>query len=83
VLPDSTVLLLVRLIVHALLTFIDLGFTSRNVDSSLNITFSQSVSVQAQCSLQKAIRFLTIFSVRRGFLAVQRDGIPSLFWQTV
>jgi hypothetical protein len=33
--------------------------------------------------LQKAIRFLTIFSVRSGFLAVQRDGIPSLFWQTV
>jgi hypothetical protein len=72
-----------RLIVDALLTFIDLGFTSWNVDSSLNMTFSQSVSVQAQCFLQKALRFLTIFSVRSGFLAAQRDGIPSLFWQTV
>jgi hypothetical protein len=36
----TTYFCLYRLIVDALLTFIDLGFTSRNVDSSLNIMFS-------------------------------------------
>jgi hypothetical protein len=35
------------LIVNALLTFIDLGLMSQNVDSLLKMTFSQLVSVQA------------------------------------
>jgi hypothetical protein len=41
------------LIVNALLTFIDLGLMSRNVDSSLKMMFSQLVSVQAQCFYRK------------------------------
>ncbi len=52
------------------------------VDSSENITVSQSFSVQWRCFLQNLSLFFTMAEVRRGFLAAARDRIFNRFWQT-
>jgi hypothetical protein len=67
--------------VLGLLTLWALGLIKQKVDSLLNITESHFFSVQLQYFLQKANLFLIIFAVSRGFLAAQRDGRASLFWQ--
>jgi hypothetical protein len=70
---------LYQFIVAYLLTFIALGLTSQKDDSLLNIMFSQSVSIQAQCIfLQKEILFLTIFYVSSSFLVAHQEDMPSL-----
>jgi hypothetical protein len=77
----TTKFCLQRFIVDDRLTFCDLRFTSLKVDLSLNMTSSQSFLLQVRCFLQKDILFLTILSVRSGFLAAQCKGIRSLFLQ--
>jgi hypothetical protein len=51
------------------------------VDSSENITVSQSFAIQDLNFMQKSSLFLTILSVNKGFFAAQRDGSPNLLLQ--
>jgi hypothetical protein len=70
---NNNVTLLVGISSVGRLNLCALGSMSQKVDSSLEIML---------CFLQKLSRFLIILAVRSGFLAAQRDGRPSFFWQT-
>ena len=72
-----------RLWVYDLLTVWALGLMSRNILSSENMTFSQSSPVMKRCFLQNASRFRTIAGIRRGFVAAELAGKPSLFFRVI
>ena len=65
---------------RGLLTSLDCPLINRNVPSSENITFLQSVDVQLLNLLQNCSLFFFILALRSGFFAARLHWRPRSFW---